>query len=192
MYVLIVQSGKYQGKKIKLAGTEVVIGRDEEAAVRIGSGDVSRHHCLLTITDDGVLARDLGSRNGSFIDGAPISSTQDTPLKPGSELTVGPMTFRLVVATAKTPRPGGTPAKQQDGSLSDDDIATWLTDTDHGDGKGSGDTTIITGREAPAVSGPAVPIPPPKKREFKSVAEEAADIIRRHQESLGGEREGSE
>lgn len=183
MYVLIVQTGKYKGKRIKLAGSEVVIGRDEGAAVRIGSSEVSREHCRLTITEDGVLVRDLGSANGSLVDGERISTTEDVPLIPGSVLTIGPMTFQLVTAAERTARGPAVSGKKDDG-FSDNVIANWLTDTDHGSGTGTGDTTIISVKDAPAPAAPPVPAPRPKKREFKTVAEEAADIIRRHQEMM--------
>jgi predicted component of type VI protein secretion system len=180
MYVLVVQTGKYQGKRIKVPDTEVLIGRDESAGIRIGSDDVSRQHCRLTSTPNGLLVRDLGSRNGTFVDGVPISGTSEILLRPGGTLTVGPMTFQLLA-------PGTRPLAPREGepkseSLSDDEIATWLTAGDTSVQMSGADTTIIIGRDPTA---PTPPIqPPPKKREFKSVAEEAADIIRRHKQLL--------
>ena len=181
MYVLVVQTGKYKGKRIKVAGPEVLVGRDDEAGVRIGSDDVSRQHCLLTPTADGVVVRDLDSRNGTFIDSVPIGHNEDVLMRPGSSLTVGPMTFQLAVLGAK-PRPA--PRKEPDpSSLSDDDISALLTEGDTSEHLSAADTTIITGRAAAADA--AAPIAPPlRKKDFKSVAEEAADIIRRYKESL--------
>ena len=122
MHILEVKSGKYKGKRLKLTDKEVLIGRDEDCGIRIGSSEVSRHHCALVPRDAGVLVRDIESRNGTFIDGVPIHGEQ--LLMPGATLTVGPMTFQLVSATA--------PAVPQsvDDSLSDDDIATCLTHSD--------------------------------------------------------------
>ena len=75
-------------------------------------------------------------------------------------------------------------------ALSDDDIATWLSEGEAN--AKSGDTTIIPGRvDAPtAVVRP--PIPPRKKKDFKNVAEEAQDIIRRFHEmqATGHESDG--
>jgi len=108
------------------------------------------------------------------------------PLKPGGSLTVGPMTFQLIDTSAES-RPRSEPGAEKDPSLSDDDIATWLTESDTSDHLSTGDTTIITGRDA--VSGDSELIEPPPKREkkrgFGSVAEEAADIIRRHKAMTG-------
>ncbi|REJ92925.1 MAG: FHA domain-containing protein [Planctomycetota bacterium] len=181
MYVLVVQTGKYKGKRIKVSGPEVLIGRDEKAGIRIGSDDVSRQHCLLTPTDEGVAVRDLDSRNGTFVDGVPIPHTEDALLTPGSTLSVGPMTFQLATTETARPKRGGKAAA--DGALSDDDISAWLTEGDTSDAMQAADTTIIKGRSA--LSTAAAPIKPALKREFKSVAEEAEDIIRRYRESLG-------
>jgi predicted component of type VI protein secretion system len=193
MLVLVVQSGKYKGKRLKLGDAEVLIGRDEDAAVRISSNEVSRQHCLLTPTAGGVIVRDLGSRNGTFVDGAPIGQAQEVALKPGGSLTVGPMTFELIDTSAEVkPRP--EPGTEKDASLSDDDIATWLTEGDTSDQLSTGDTTIIVGRDSVPEDSELID-PTPKqepKRQFGSVAEEAADIIRRHQEMLEGGDAGSD
>lgn len=181
MYVLVVQTGKYKGKRIKVAGPEVMVGRDETAGVRIGSEDVSRQHCLLTPTAEGVLVKDLDSRNGTFIDSVPIGHSEQVLMRAGSTLTVGPMTFQLAVTGVKRPAP---PRREPDpSSLSDDDISALLTEGDTSEHLSAADTTIITGRAALRET-PAMAIPPVKKKEFKSVAEEAADIIRRYQEMV--------
>jgi pSer/pThr/pTyr-binding forkhead associated (FHA) protein len=182
MYVLVVQTGKFKGKKIKVVGPEVLIGRDDEAGIRIGSDDVSRQHCLLTPTEAGVTVRDLDSRNGTFIDGVPLSPNEDALLTVGSSLTIGPMTFQLGTTHARRPRNGAAPAAAPNQGLSDDDISTWLTESDTGEILSASDTTIVVGREAKPPSPPIQP--PPKKREFKSVAEEAEDIFRRYREML--------
>ena len=186
MHVLIIQSGKHKGKKVKLADPEIIIGRDEEARIRIASSDVSRQHALLIPTPEGVLVRDLGSRNGTFVDGVPIQG--EVLLRPGGSLSVGPVSFELSGADPTRKAPAAKPAlkKNSDPNLSDDDIASWLAE------EGallSSDTTIVStkGSDKPAAPAPEPPRiePPKKKKEFKSLAEEAADIIRRHRESLG-------
>lgn len=187
MLFLVVQSGKYKGKRLKLGDAEMLIGRDEDVAVRISSSEVSRQHCLLTPTAGGLIVRDLGSRNGTFVDGAPIGQSQEVELKPGASLTVGPMTFQLIDSAADV-KPPPQPGAEKDPSLSDDDIATWLTEGDTSDQLSTGDTTIIVGRDSVPEESTLID-PPPKqepKRQFASVAEEAADIIRRHQEMLAG------
>lgn len=185
MHVLIIQSGKHKGKKVKLADPEVIIGRDEEAKIRVASSEVSRQHAILIPTAEGVLVRDLGSRNGTFVDGVPIQG--EVLLRPGGSLSVGPLSFELAGADGvKKPAPPKTGLKKpNDPKLSDDDIASWLAEEG---ALASSDTTIVSSRDAEkprsgAAEAPRVE-PPKKKKEFKSLAEEAADIIRRHRESL--------
>ena len=69
----------------------VVIGR--AGKVKIPHSLVSRRHCELTGVDGYVWAQDLGSSNGTFANGERI---EESVLRPGDELTVGPMTFQVV------------------------------------------------------------------------------------------------
>jgi pSer/pThr/pTyr-binding forkhead associated (FHA) protein len=52
----------------------VVVGRDPNCDFRLFSRDVSRWHCCITEVDGEVWARDLGSTNGTWIDGRRVSS----------------------------------------------------------------------------------------------------------------------
>jgi len=183
MFSLTVQSGKHAGKKVKLLPGEVVVGRDEAAKLRIASSDVSRQHCKLVVTEESITVVELGSRNGTFIDGVPIHRSQ--VLESGSTLTVGPMTFRLEGGTPPTRKPEKARLNASDSKaaqgLSDDEIASLLTDEIPT--LGASDTTI--GSETPTpVRTTAPKTPQPPKKTYRSVAEEAQDIIRMHQESL--------
>jgi len=190
--VLIVLSGKHKGKRVRLAEGETVIGRDASAKIRVATHEVSRQHALLIVSESGVVVRDLGSRNGTFVNGIPIA--EETTLNPGDTLTTGPMTFELESSEApKKPLSGisSLGKAKKDPKASDDDIASWLTD-DTGEANPSSDTTILTGRAKVADPPAATPVPAPAKprtpkKEFKSVAEEAEDIIRRHMESKAAE-----
>jgi pSer/pThr/pTyr-binding forkhead associated (FHA) protein len=185
MFSLHVQSGKHAGKKVKLLPGELIIGRDEAAKLRIASSDVSRQHCKLVVTEDSVTVVELGSRNGTFIDGVPIHKTQ--VLESGSTLTVGPMTFRLEGGAAPTRKPDKARLNAHEqkaaAGLSDDEIASLLTDEIPA--LGAADTTIGSDTASPIRTTPPKPAAPPKKQ-YKSVAEEAQDIIRMHLESLAG------
>jgi hypothetical protein len=190
MWTLVVETGKHKGRKVKLATDRIVVGRAEDAQIRVGSTDVSRHHCELLPTAHGVLVNDLGSANGTLVNGEAIAT--EFLLAPGNTLTVGPMIFRLLPKVpAKVPAASSEQRAEQ--GLSDDEITGWLTDEID---KFQSDTTVIGGlgqdtqaeEPAPAEvrvreeSGPWVP--PPSKTSFDSIAEEAADIIRRHHEML--------
>lgn len=169
MHSLIVQSGKHKGKKILVPDKEVVIGREETSFIRMTSTEVSRQHCSLTPTDKGLLVRDLGSQNGTIVNNARIE--RETLMQPGDVLQVGPIVFELSGARPKTA--GGL----------DDDIFGWLSEGDTAtELQNTSDTTIVKISQIPP---PPQPEPRPK---FKSVGEEARDIIRRHLESLGEEQ----
>ncbi len=188
MWTLVVDSGKHVGRQLKLKAGKIIVGRSEEAQVRIGSADVSREHCTLRPTAEGVLVEDHGSRNGTLINDERITS--QTLLTPGSILTVGPMRFRLAKAVRVADRLSVPPTGSQ--KLSDDDIANWLTDDEI---PLASDTTVVGTESSTATDvesdttelEPPRWVPPASKAKFDSVAEEAADIIRRHQQMLEAE-----
>jgi pSer/pThr/pTyr-binding forkhead associated (FHA) protein len=172
MHSLIVQTGKHKGKKIVLPEREVMIGRDETSFIRMTSTDVSRQHTSLSPTDKGLLVRDLGSQNGTIVNSVKIEA--ETLLQPGDLLQIGPIVFELS---------GGRPARSEG---TDDDIFGWLSEGDTAtEIPNASDTTIV--KAAQAASTPAAPAPKPEpKPKFKTLGEEARDIIRRHKESLEG------
>ncbi|MEZ6065547.1 MAG: FHA domain-containing protein [Planctomycetaceae bacterium] len=181
MHSFIIETGKHKGKRLKLPNGETIVGRDDEAGIRVGSKEVSRRHCAIVTSDDELRVRDLGSSNGTFVNGTPI--TGETLLRPGDLLVVGPMGFRLQDSSGGTADSTGKAKPRRsspDQRLSDDDIAMLLTDVD----ASASDDTAVFGVDAAAPE-PAQPIPVAKKRVFKTVAEEAADIIRRHREAGG-------
>lgn len=193
MFTLTIETGKHKGRRLRLSPGELVIGRDEGSGIRVASGEVSRRHCVFVTNESAVVLRDLESRNGTFVNGVAISG--DRQLKADDVIVVGPLGFRFhtPTASAKGASKGTNPKRSgmSESALSDDDIASWLSDEEE---PSTGDTTIVTGRSAPAAVPPPIPVPDsipvspatplPPKREFKSVAAEAADIIRRHIESL--------
>lgn len=202
MAELIVQSGKHQGKKLKLPeDAEIVIGRDEKCQIRLASSDVSRHHCAIRQTPEGLLARDLGSRNGSYLN--EVLMEEEMLLQPGDRLRIGPIVFQVPGAKTDFAAATGTPEPP----ASDDDIASWLSSeglkTSDGRTPGSGDTTIIPKMPAdepePVAEAPvaakhahamdAAPAQPQPQQKFRNVADEAADIIRRHWQLVKAEEE---
>ncbi|MBX3443963.1 MAG: FHA domain-containing protein [Planctomyces sp.] len=191
MYTLIVQSGKHSGRRVKLPYGEVIIGRDDSSRIKIASSEVSRQHCTLTVTASEVRVADLNSRNGTYVNGVPI--TGETVLPPGGSLTVGPMSFQLEGEAVATPKPAtflrGSDERAAAG-LSDDDIASMLS-VDNG-AVSTSDTTIHGEDSAviPAVAPTPAPKAAPAKRVYRSIAEEAREIIRLHLESLNPPADG--
>ncbi|MEX0728583.1 MAG: FHA domain-containing protein [Planctomycetaceae bacterium] len=180
MATLIILSGKHQGKRLSLPEKNVTIGRDEECGLRVASTEVSRQHCVLIPTAEGLLVRDLDSQNGTFINDVPVAG--ERILAPGDILKVGPMQFQL---SGKKPRTEASKGKDDGPPLSDDDIASWLgVGDDSSENIKTSDTTIIPTTSKTAPTPPQTASPPPKRKHFKSIGDEAADIIRRHWESV--------
>ena len=92
--VLKVVGGKQDGKLIPLNTKKFLIGREQDCHLRPGSESVSRHHCAITIDDFTVRVRDLGSSNGTSINGKRIIGVHEA--KPGDALQVGNLDFEIV------------------------------------------------------------------------------------------------
>jgi predicted component of type VI protein secretion system len=66
---LLMRAGPNPGKVYELVKNELVIGRDINADIVINDSEVSRKHARLTMQGAGVVLEDLGSTNGTFVDG---------------------------------------------------------------------------------------------------------------------------
>jgi len=79
-----------------------VIGRARDAAIRIDSGGVSRHHARIDVSGHDARVEDLGSKNGTFVDGTRVAGA--CLLTDGAAMRIGPvaLTFRVASATQVT------------------------------------------------------------------------------------------
>jgi DNA-binding winged helix-turn-helix (wHTH) protein len=75
-------------RRLSLAPGENIVGRDEAATVRVDDPMVSRRHARIVVSESGVLIEDLGSKNGTFIDGQPVAA-DPMPLRDGIRLAFG-------------------------------------------------------------------------------------------------------
>jgi pSer/pThr/pTyr-binding forkhead associated (FHA) protein/NADPH-dependent 2,4-dienoyl-CoA reductase/sulfur reductase-like enzyme len=71
-----------------------ILGRSEEAQITINDPAVSLKHAELVWVGEDLFARDLGSRNGTLVNGDPVSAP--TPLTSGDVLRVGATDFKVV------------------------------------------------------------------------------------------------
>ena len=109
-------------------GATVVIGRAVQSDISIVDPTISRRHAELFVDPKGVRIKDLGSSNGTFINGNKITEQRASP---GDNVTFGKVAFNLVAvappaptppAEALSPRPGATivrplPVKGKRGEL---------------------------------------------------------------------------
>ena len=92
---LLLVRGQPQGKSLIFPSGEYVIGRGDECHVRPNSSWVSRQHCILRVTDGGTFLCDLGSRNGTLINGGLVTAEQS--LHQGDQIQIGPLVFKLLL-----------------------------------------------------------------------------------------------
>lgn len=71
-YILFI-SGPLIGKMYLLDRQETVIGRAEDVDIAIGDARISRHHLKIFFSDEGAVMEDLGSTNGTFVNGERIT-----------------------------------------------------------------------------------------------------------------------
>ena len=93
--------GTNAGKEIRLLGPKFLIGRAEDCHLRPKSDLISRHHCVLLLEEQGLTVRDLGSRNGTLVNGQRVSG--ECELKTGDNLEVGPLKFEVSVSALSAP-----------------------------------------------------------------------------------------
>jgi predicted component of type VI protein secretion system len=113
---LKVLEGRQQGKLIPLNVRQFLIGREQDCHLRPNSDLVSRHHCVFTIDDFTVRLRDLGSTNGTFVNGERIQG--QVVLKPGDHVVVGKLSFEVVVRQAAAVKASAAVGKSGSGSSS--------------------------------------------------------------------------
>jgi predicted component of type VI protein secretion system len=126
---LVVAKGKTAVKEIPLGGISTIIGRRTDCSLRIPSPLVSRQHCELTQAGNRLIVKDLGSSNGTFVNGAKIKSKE---LKSGDTLGVGPITFIVqiggaAISPSDTARPRAVAAVADAG---EEDVADFVVAED--------------------------------------------------------------
>ena len=109
--VLFKSNGIY--KSFPLPSSLTVIGRRADCDLYAPLMSVSKRHCQLSCNEGGLRIRDLGSRNGTYVNGERINEAE---VKAGDRVKIGPLKFLLQIdgqpaniemggaATAKSPR----------------------------------------------------------------------------------------
>jgi hypothetical protein len=85
------------GAVVELAKDLVLVGRAEECDLRIDHKSVSKQHCVLVKTDGLVLVRDLGSTNGTRVNGHRV---RRAALLPNDQLAFANFRYRLLFGDA--------------------------------------------------------------------------------------------
>ena len=93
-------SGKYQGGEFPLRpNREIIIGRSSDLDMVLVEDMVSRKHAKIMTYDESVSIQDLGSTNGTFVNGEKIRRVD---LKDGDRILIGTSIIKLGAATGET------------------------------------------------------------------------------------------
>jgi class 3 adenylate cyclase len=113
--LLGVLDGADNGRRIRVDG-QLTVGRDDDAGLFLDDPEISRAHAVLVPAADGLEIRDLGSLNGTWVNGERISSP--TLLAPGDLVKVGTTRIEVIAAggrgLASVARSSPTPVEAED------------------------------------------------------------------------------
>lgn len=86
-------------RRVPLRLGENVLGREPEDGINLDSPTVSRRHARISISGTDAMIEDLGSKNGTFVCGEPLSTA--VHLKDGDEIRTGSVVFRFRMTLPK-------------------------------------------------------------------------------------------
>jgi len=78
-------------RRVTIGPGPLTIGRGPQSGLVLPSGDVSRSHCIVALDREAAIVSDLGSTNGTIVDG--LRAEGPVRLAPGARLTLGPFTL---------------------------------------------------------------------------------------------------
>lgn len=110
------------GARFALRRGESVLGRAPGSEILMPDPSLSRRHAALAVDDGGVVVRDLGSHNGTRVNGVTI--TAPTPLRPGDTLRCGDVSFVLREERLAPPSPAGPTDPRQTVALRSAELPT--------------------------------------------------------------------
>lgn len=108
MHILKVVSGPGSGQEVEVRG-DVVIGR-EDADLTLPDAEVSRRHAIVRPTGEGIVVEDLGSMNGTVVDGKRISAP--APLTLSGRIEIGPSVVEAALVQHSPTRVTGAPSPE--------------------------------------------------------------------------------
>ena len=134
---LQITGGSSAGRTIEIKLPQFVIGRATGCHLRLNSDAISRQHCAFLVNEKEVVLKDLGSRNGTFLNDEPLK--KPVVLKTGDKLQLGPLQFEVLITDDNgtvMPAPSAAPAqpagKPKDRPSDSGLISDWLLDDEEG------------------------------------------------------------
>src|SRR3954451_9120662 len=105
-FELVIVQGRSASSTLKLGDGVTTVGRHDECQLRIKSAQVSRKHCELFEKKGLLMVKDLGSSNGTLVNGKRVQGQR--VLEPGDELSIGPIVLRVAKVGAAAAAGSGT------------------------------------------------------------------------------------
>ena len=110
---LVAQTGPEAGRAVAVDGRRLVIGRAHDCRIRLGFATVSRHHAAIERRDGRLELVDLGSTNGTVLNGRVLRGAS-AEVRDGDRVQLGPMIFTVevdhdVAVMAPSPAPHRSP-----------------------------------------------------------------------------------
>jgi hypothetical protein len=176
---LRVVKGPFSGRTIRVPQGKLLIGREKDCQMRLDSNSVSRHHCVLLLDEYALRIRDLGSKNGTIVNGTRIG--RESILQHDDRVSIDELTFEI------------------DLGKSADDVIIAGTDAESSVSQNAlADTGMIdgeTGQSVPADTVTAQHISPRPCQENPSASEAApagrAAVLLQTAAPVGSERGGA-
>ena len=102
--MLVITEGALAGQRWPIDQEVVLIGRSETCDLVLPERQISRQHARLRRQDDGYYIEDLGSKNGTFLNGQPLPPFVPHRLKDGDELALA-LCVRMRFVSPEVTRP---------------------------------------------------------------------------------------
>jgi pSer/pThr/pTyr-binding forkhead associated (FHA) protein len=132
---LKILKGAKSGGKIAIKKEKFLIGRSKKCSLCVGTESISRQHCVITRCQSRVTIADLGSRNGTIVNGERID--KPVHLKSGDELAIGPLRFLVTISNGfsnlkrdkvkSIAEAAQRTANTHSTDVQEDDITSWLS-----------------------------------------------------------------
>ena len=115
---LVFRNAERRGERISVEGKKFVVGRHASCDFPLKSDKVSRQHCAFLLDGDFVAVVDLGSRNGTFVNGRRLGKGEQFPLGHRDRVQVGNWKFRMSMRDA-----AGNPVESLTSPMSEGEIS---------------------------------------------------------------------
>lgn len=95
---LIIIRGSPQGHRFFITQSEMSIGRDPTADISVSDQSISRKHAKISRLKNEIILTDLGSSNGTFVNGTKVNSGESVPLSKEDMITLGNSILKFLPA----------------------------------------------------------------------------------------------